>query len=84
MPFERLRPEGKTSTRPYSPYRKEDLIVVLPEEGEHWDPVMKVEYLTALEETALAQSLILETRRQAIQSDPISVDIRNRSDGMPA
>ena len=35
---------------------------------ERWDPVTRVEYLTALEETPPGDDLVLETRRQALDS----------------
>ena len=36
-------------------------------EDDNWDPAMKVEYLTTVEETDLADELILETRRTTVQ-----------------
>jgi len=37
-----------------------------------WDPVMKVVYLSNVEEVEPAETLILETRRQAIDADHAS------------
>ncbi len=78
MPQGSLNPKAADSSRPYSPYRKQDLTVVLPDDWQDWDPVMKVEYLSSVEEKDPASSLVLESRRHAIQTERVAVDIRSQ------
>ena len=78
MPSKTTASSTGTARQPWSPYRRDEVVVQLPEDREDWDPVMKVEYLTTLEEPAPADSLVLETRHHAIAATQIAVDIRRR------
>ena len=43
----------------------------LEQSADDWDPVQKVVYLSSVEETEPAETLILETRRGALDADPV-------------
>lgn len=64
-------------SRAWSPYRKEEIVVTLPDDTDGWDPVTKIEYFSSLEEAGPADSLILEARRQSMDVEPLAVDVRS-------
>ena len=76
MPVHHPTNDASKQRRRWSPYRKEEVIVTLPDDRDDWDPVTKIEYLSSLEETGPGAELILEARRQALPSEQGSVDIR--------
>ncbi len=43
----------------------------LGDSGDDWDPIQKVVYLSSVEETELAETLILESRRGALDAEPV-------------
>ena len=65
MPFDPLE-STDTTDRPWSPYRRDEVVIHLSDTKEDWDPVMKTEYLASLEAIAPADALMLQMRCQVL------------------